>query len=261
MSNYGQQPPYGQDPYGQQNPYGQPQQPYGRPAPAPYGQPQPYGGQPNPYAPQPGPGQPTPYAPQPGQAPNPYGPSYPPPTQGQWPAQTVPPQKPEMATRSLLVVTMDSVPGRVVTRVLGDVVGVVARSRELPRELRTGSQLDGYVTMLTRSRQDAVARMVEMAEAAGADAVLGLRYDCSEITQLLSEVSAYGTAVTLNAVVEESPEASATEASSTEAADTAPVTPLEPPDFDTGSPAEYSATAESDTPAQPWPPTRWPAQG
>ena len=51
--------------------------------------------------------------------------------------------------------------------------------------------------MLTESRQDAVGRLVEMAEAAGADAVLGLRFDCSEITQSLSEVAAYGTAVKL----------------------------------------------------------------
>jgi hypothetical protein len=39
--------------------------------------------------------------------------------------------------------------------------------------------------------------MVEMAVAAGADAVVGLRFDCSEITQSLSEVAAYGTAVRL----------------------------------------------------------------
>ena len=51
--------------------------------------------------------------------------------------------------------------------------------------------------MLTESRQDAVNRLVEMAQAAGADAVVGLRFDCSEITQSLSEVAAYGTAVTL----------------------------------------------------------------
>jgi hypothetical protein len=61
--------------------------------------------------------------------------------------------------------------------------------------------------MLTDSRQDAVARMVEMAAAAGADAVVGLRFDCSEITQSLSEVAAYGTAVRL---VPEKEEAAAT---------------------------------------------------
>jgi uncharacterized protein YbjQ (UPF0145 family) len=143
MSNYGQQPPPGQNPYGQ------------------------------PYAP----GNPTP----------------------PWPGAGAPaPQtRPALVKRSLVVVTMELVPGRVVTGVVGDVVGVVARSRELPGDLRAVNPLDGYASMLTRSRQDAVARMVEMAAAAGADAVVGLRFDSSEITQTLSEVVAYGTAVTL----------------------------------------------------------------
>ena len=76
-------------------------------------------------------------------------------------------------------------------------IGVVARTRELRPDLRGGNPVDGYVTMLTESRQEAVGRLVEMAEAAGADAVVGLRFDCSEITQSLSEVAAYGTAVGL----------------------------------------------------------------
>ena len=75
--------------------------------------------------------------------------------------------------------------------------GVVARGRDLPPELRGGGMEAGYVSMLTRSRQDAIARAVEMAESAGADAILGLRFDCSEITQNMSEVVAYGTAVKL----------------------------------------------------------------
>lgn len=186
MSNYGQQPPYG-NPYGSQQPYGQ-GQPYGRPAQQPYdGQQQPYGQPPQP--PQP------PYGPP--QQPGPFG------QQNPWANQPPPQQqpqqrrRPEMVSRSLPVVTMNVVPGREVVEVLGDVVGVVARSRELPPELRTGAPLDGYVAMLTRSRQDAVGRMVEMAEAAGADAIVGMRLDCSEITQSLSEVSAYGTAVKL----------------------------------------------------------------
>ncbi len=95
---------------------------------------------------------------------------------------------------------MDAIPGREIAEVVGDVVGVVARTRELRPDLRSGNPIDGYVTMLTESRQDAVNRLAEMAEAAGADAVVGLRFDCSEITQSLSEVAAYGTAVTLVAV-------------------------------------------------------------
>jgi uncharacterized protein YbjQ (UPF0145 family) len=176
MSNYGQQQPYGQPP----NPYGQ-QQPYATP-PARPDQP-PYGQQPNPYSQQPPYGQPQAYPPQA----QPYA--------GQWPPQA--PARPELVLRSTVVVTMETVPGRQIEEVLGDVIGVVARTRELRPDLRTGNPLDGYVTMLTESRQEAVARLVEMAENAGANAVVGLRFDCSEITQSLSEVAAYGTAVRL----------------------------------------------------------------
>src|SRR5919107_85571 len=183
MSNYGQQPPYGQSPYGQPpNPYGQ--QPYPspptRPAQAPSGQ------QPTPYGQQPPYGQPQGYPPQA----QPY-PGQP----GQWPPQA--PPRPEFVQRATIVVTMDAVPGRQIEEVLGDVIGVVARTRELRPDLRTGNPIDGYVTMLTESRQEAVARLVEMAQSAGANAVVGLRFDCSEITQSLSEVTAYGTAVRL----------------------------------------------------------------
>lgn len=168
MSNpYGQQPPYGA-PGRQPNPYGQPQQPYSPPAQPPYGQPQGYG-----QPPQQGYGQ--------------YGQQWAPP----------PPPRPTLRRFALPVVTMDVVPGRETTEVLGPVVSVVARSRELRPDLRTAGVVEGYTAMLTDSRQDAIAKVVEMAREAGADAVVGLRFDCSEITQSLSEVVAYGTAVKL----------------------------------------------------------------
>jgi uncharacterized protein YbjQ (UPF0145 family) len=169
MSNYGQQPPYGQ-PGRQPNPYGQPQQnPYGQ---QPYGQPQPPYGQPQQgWGQQPGYGQP----------------------QQPW----TPAARPSLRPQALPVLTMESVPGREIAEVVGAVVGVVARSRELRPDLRQVGVIEGYTTMLTDSRQDALTRLVETAKEAGADAVVGLRFDCSEITQSLSEVVAYGTAVTL----------------------------------------------------------------
>jgi uncharacterized protein YbjQ (UPF0145 family) len=190
MSDYGQQPPYGQNPG---NPYGQQQPgPYGQPPQQPYGQPS-AGRQPQP----PYPGQQGPYGQYPPQ--QPYG--QPPQGYGQQPTQWTPQppvlKQPAIVPRALPVVTMENVPGREISGVIADVVGVVARTRELRPDLRGGNPIDGYVVMLTDSRQDAVARMVEMAVAAGADAVVGLRFDCSEITQSLSEVAAYGTAVRL----------------------------------------------------------------
>jgi uncharacterized protein YbjQ (UPF0145 family) len=194
MSNYGQQQPYGQNPanpYGQQQPgpYGQPPQPYGQPSAGRQPQP-PYPGQQGPYGQQPGQyPQQQPYG-QPAQGP--YGQQ-----PGQWTPQPPALKQPALVPRALPVVTMENVPGRETAGVIGDVVGVVARTRELRPDLRGGNPIDGYVVMLTDSRQDAVARMVEMAVAAGANAVVGLRFDCSEITQSLSEVAAYGTAVRL----------------------------------------------------------------
>jgi len=173
MSNpYGQQPPYGQQ--GRQpNPYGQPQQPYGQPQPQGYGQ-QGYG-----QAPQQGYGQ--------------YG-------QQQW--SPPPPARPSLRRFGMPVVTMDVVPGRETADVLGPVVSVVARTRELRPDLRNAGVVEGYTAMLTDSRQDAIAKVVDMAREAGADAIVGLRFDCSEITQSLSEVVAYGTAVTLAPVAD-----------------------------------------------------------
>jgi len=239
MSNYGQQPPYGQNPanpYGQPQPgqYGQPQQPYGQPSAGRQPQP-PYPGQHGQYPQQPGqyPPPQQPYG-QPGQGP--YGQQ---PTQ--WTPQPPAMRQPAVVQRALPVVTMETVPGREISSVVGDVVGVVARTRELRPDLRGGHPVDGYVVMLTDSRQDAVARMVEMALVAGADAVVGLRFDCSEITQSLSEVAAYGTAVTLVPQQED---------------DTA----------DSGA-AEQSSTA-TDSGDQPmgdedtirsWPPSSWPS--
>lgn len=168
---YGQQPPYGQ-PGRQPNPYGQPSQsPYGQPQQAPYGQPQTY--------------------PPPGQ--QGYGPYA---QQQQWPPPQ--PARPALHRFAMPVLTMDTVPGREITEVVGPVVAVVARTRELRPDLRAAGVVEGYTAMLTDSRHDAIAKVVDLAREAGADAVVGLRFDCSEITQSLSEVVAYGTAVKLS---------------------------------------------------------------
>ena len=223
MSNYGQQPPYGQNPYGQPpqpNPYGQ-QPPYGQPsAPPRPGQP-PYGQQPPPYP----------------QQPPPYG------QPGQWTPQPPIAKKPTLVSRPLPVVTMEHVPGRETTEVIGEVIGVVARTRELRPDLRTGNPLDGYVTMLTESRQEAVGRLVEMAQEAGADAVVGLRFDCSEITQSLSEVAAYGTAVRLVPVP---------------GADGEDVAEEDHPTTSSGE-RTGSTAASADRPGGQWPPGSWPS--
>ena len=78
-----------------------------------------------------------------------------------------------------------------------DLRGPLRGGDALVRVLRQSGVVEGYTAMLIDSRQDAIAKVVDMAREAGADAVVGLRFDCSEITQSLSEVVAYGTAVRL----------------------------------------------------------------
>jgi uncharacterized protein YbjQ (UPF0145 family) len=98
----------------------------------------------------------------------------------------------------MLVVTTEGIPGFEVRAVMGEVVGVTARSFnpfvEGIKSLngRTNPQL---VRMLAQIRQEAVAHMVEAAKRRGANAVIGMRFDHRGVTSAWNEVCAYGTAV------------------------------------------------------------------
>jgi uncharacterized protein YbjQ (UPF0145 family) len=100
----------------------------------------------------------------------------------------------------MLVVTTDSVPGFEVRSVFGEVVGITARTNnpyiEGVKSLngRLNSEL---LRLLTQIRQEAVARMVEAANAFGANAIVGMRFDVRGVTSAWNEVCAYGTAVLL----------------------------------------------------------------
>jgi uncharacterized protein YbjQ (UPF0145 family) len=100
----------------------------------------------------------------------------------------------------ILVVTTDTLPGYGVTRVLGEVIGVLARPRNPYAEgvkNLSGKSVDSEVSgaALTRWRQEAVARMAQHAHERGANAVIGLRFDHRDITGAWGEICAYGTAV------------------------------------------------------------------
>lgn len=85
--------------------------------------------------------------------------------------------------------------------VLGLVKGTVVYSKNLGRDFMAGmktlvgGEITGYTEMLVEARQIATKRMVDDAEALGADAVVGLRYASSSVMQGAAEVVAYGTAV------------------------------------------------------------------
>jgi uncharacterized protein YbjQ (UPF0145 family) len=115
------------------------------------------------------------------------------------------PPSPESAPRQepMLIVTINEVPGYRITQVHGDVFALVARARNyfsnLGASLRTlaGGEVAGYTKLLTDSRNQARARMWRQARALGANAVVAMRFDCNEIGDIMSEVAAYGTAVTV----------------------------------------------------------------
>jgi uncharacterized protein YbjQ (UPF0145 family) len=101
----------------------------------------------------------------------------------------------------MIVATTENLVGYKVKEVKGQVFGVVVRSRGLGgnivaglRSLAGGEILE-YTALLEDSRKQALDRMVENAAKMGANAVVMMRFDGSEIGQSMTEVVAYGTAV------------------------------------------------------------------
>ncbi|MGH3231224.1 MAG: YbjQ family protein [Streptosporangiaceae bacterium] len=102
----------------------------------------------------------------------------------------------------VLIVTTNEIPGYRITAVHGDVFGLVVRARNvfsnIGAQLMTigGGEVVGYTKLLTDSRNQARERMWHEARGRGANAVVAMRFDCNEIGDIMSEVAAYGTAVT-----------------------------------------------------------------
>jgi uncharacterized protein YbjQ (UPF0145 family) len=92
-------------------------------------------------------------------------------------------------------------PGYNIVKGLGIVRGIVVRSRSVFGNIGASLQtlVGGDITLFTnlceRTREDAFGRMLKHAEEMGADAVVGLRYDATEIMGGVTEVLCYGTAV------------------------------------------------------------------
>ncbi len=98
----------------------------------------------------------------------------------------------------MLVVTTEGIAGYVVQRVVGEVVGVTVRTRNVYIEgvkQLTGERNPHLPLLLTRWRQEAVTRMSEEAARHGANAVVGMRFDHRDISDMWVELCAYGTAV------------------------------------------------------------------
>jgi len=102
-----------------------------------------------------------------------------------------------------LVTTTFELPGYRVTSCHGVVRGITVRSRSLLGNIGAGLQtlVGGDITLYTdlceKARSDAFELMLEHAAEHGANAVIGARYDANEVTAGVTEVLAYGTAVTV----------------------------------------------------------------
>ncbi len=98
------------------------------------------------------------------------------------------------------LVTINEFPGKEY-EVLGVVKGTIVQSKNVGRDIMAslktlvGGEIAGYTEMLNEARQIATKRMVDEAEALGADAVIGLTYGSSAVMQGAAEVMAYGTAI------------------------------------------------------------------
>lgn len=101
----------------------------------------------------------------------------------------------------MILVTTDGVPGRRVVQTFGLVRGNTVRARHIGYDISAalrnivGGEVREYSELLAQSREEALERMAQRAEAMGANAVVGLRFATSMIMSGAAEMLAYGTAV------------------------------------------------------------------
>ena len=103
----------------------------------------------------------------------------------------------------MIIVTTDFVPGKEVKELKGFVRGSTVQSKHVGRDIMAGlktivgGEIKGYTEMMTEARQKAIGRMTDDAKAKGANAVIAVRLETSNVMSNASEIIAYGTAVTV----------------------------------------------------------------
>ncbi|MBC7781512.1 MAG: YbjQ family protein [Proteobacteria bacterium] len=101
----------------------------------------------------------------------------------------------------MILTNIELIPGKRVIKHLGLVQGSTVRAKNVGRDILAslknivGGELKGYTELLNEARDEATERMVRQAQAAGANAILNVRFSTSSITQGAAELFAYGTAV------------------------------------------------------------------
>lgn len=105
----------------------------------------------------------------------------------------------------MIVVTTPDVAGARVTRTLGLVRGNSIRTRHVGKDILAflrnlaGGEVHEYTKMMAEAREQAIDRMVEEAQAMGADAVVAVRFQTAEVMSGAAEMLCYGTAVRIDA--------------------------------------------------------------
>jgi uncharacterized protein YbjQ (UPF0145 family) len=112
----------------------------------------------------------------------------------------------------MLLSNLESMPGYVIQRQIDVVYGSTVRSKHAGRDFLAGlknivgGELTAYTELLEESRQEAMGRMIEKAQAMGANAIVGIRFSTSNIAQGASELFVYGTAVIVEAQIARLPD-------------------------------------------------------
>lgn len=100
----------------------------------------------------------------------------------------------------MLITTTNDAPGYEIEEALGEVFGLVVRSRNVFSNIfaglrsLAGGEIGSYTKLLALTREQAIERLGEAAEAKGANAVLAMRFDSGSLVGAMNEVVAYGTA-------------------------------------------------------------------
>lgn len=103
----------------------------------------------------------------------------------------------------MIILTIENVPGKEIKEVKGLVKGSTVRCKNIGRDITAsfknlvGGEMSGYNDMLTEARQIAIGRMVDEAEAMGANAIIGMKLMSSAVAAGAAEMVAYGTAVVM----------------------------------------------------------------
>lgn len=103
----------------------------------------------------------------------------------------------------MLITNLEYLPDRKIVRHIGLVQGSTVRAKHAGRDFMAGlknifgGELKGYTELLNESRDEAIERMLEQAQQAGANAVINVRFSTSSVAAGAAEIFAYGTAVVI----------------------------------------------------------------